>query len=275
MEIKNKNIAEMLELSYGKKVSAFDDTFVAKSLANRRSALGELSLDDYFNLLKENRSEAEILHDSLHIAYSEFFRNPLTFAYLEQLVLPLLIAKKKKKREKEIRIWSAACASGQESYSLAILLDEMNGNLTEKFNFRIFGTDNDENELSKARMGIFGINSINKVSLKRYHAYFIRNKDSYAVSPLLKSYLDFSYFDLLSDQRSCPTPSIYGNFDLVVCSNLLFYYKPESRKQILDKISNTMAHGAYLITGETEREILLKNNYQEVFENSAIFKKPT
>ena len=275
MEIKSNDIVELLKRSHGIDISMYDDSFVAKSLGNRRSINGNLSLSEYYLLLKTNWKEGFSFLDSLHIAYSEFFRNPLAFALLEQVILPLLWAKKKKEKGNELRIWSAACASGQESYSIAILLHEMKENSTEKINFRIFATDNNQVEVEKAQEGTFSTGSLKKVTLKRIQTYFVQHGETYAITDLLKKYIDFSCFDLLLDQRACPTPSIYGNFDLVLCSNLLFYYKPEFRERILEKIGNTLAPGAYLITGETEREILMKYNYQEVFENSAIFHKKT
>ena len=273
MEIKSSDIVELLKSSHGIDISVYDDSFIAKSIGNRRSVNGNMSLSDYYFLLKTNWNEGFLFLDSLHIAYSEFFRNPLTFALLEQVVLPLLWAKKKKEKGNELRIWSAACASGQESYSTAILLDEMKENSTEKINFRIFATDNNQVEIEKAQEGIFSSGSLKKVTLKRIQTYFVQHEETYAVTGLLKNYVDFSCFDLLLDQKACPTPSIYGNFDLVLCSNLLFYYKPEFRERILEKIDNTLAPGAYLVTGETEREILMKYNYHEVLENSAIFQK--
>ncbi len=273
MEQSFSEIIELLKKINGIDISCFDDSFIAQSIEKRFSANGMHSPDDYLVYLKNNGPEAGLLLDSMHISFSEFFRNPLTFAYLEQLVLPMLLAKKKKDKGKELRIWSAACASGQEAYSLAILLDEIRENFSEKMEYRIFATDNNLLELGKARKGSYSSFIVNKVTLKRLNTYFIRDNENYLLQPFLKKYVDFSFFDLLSDQRTCPEPSIYGDFDLVVCSNLLFYYKPEYRKRILEKIGQTMAPGAYLITGETEREILTKYNYQEVFENSAIFQK--
>ena len=267
------DIAELLKDSTGVDISCFDDSFLLKSIEKRLIVKAIPSLDDYFHYLKIHPKEAVSFLDSLNISFSEFFRNPLTFAYLEQLVLPILVAKKKKEKGNELRIWSAACASGQEAYSLAILLDEMRENLSEKLDFRIFATDNNNLELGKAWEGVYSSFVLNKVTLKRMNSYFVRDNENYLLAPSLKNYVDFSYFDLLSDQRTCPEPSIYGNFDLVMCSNLLFYYRPGCRKRILEKIGQTMAPGAYLVTGETERDILTKYNYQEVFENSAIFQK--
>jgi chemotaxis protein methyltransferase CheR len=273
MEIEIKDIVELINESQGTDISVFDKSFLVKSIESRRSLNGNMSLNEYYSLLSTNWCEVSLFIDSLRIAYSEFFRNPLTFSCIEQLILPALYAKKSKEKGKKIRIWSAACAAGQESYSLAILLDEMRENLEEDIDIRIFATDINEEELAKAEQGIFNSYHLNKVTQKRLQTYFVKNDETYKIAPSLKKYLDFSYFDLLSNQRTCPTPSIYGDFDIVMCCNLLFYYKPESRKRIIEKISNTVASGGYLITGETERDILVKNNYKEVFEASAIFRK--
>lgn len=266
------DIIELLMQSYGIDISAYDSSFLHKSLTDKSSGSADFSLPDYFNLIQRDRNEAVNFASSLHIGHSEFFRNPLTFSFLEQFVLPQIWSQKKKMKETGIRIWSAACASGQEPYSLAILLDEMAGTLNEKPPITIFATDNNESELERARLGIYDERALGKVSLRRVRNYFTRLGDQYKISPTLRQYVDFSHFDLLSASHACPAASIYGNFDLVFCSNLLFYYKPERRWAILDKIGKTMAPGAFLVTGETERGILKKHHFQEVFENSAIFK---
>jgi chemotaxis methyl-accepting protein methylase len=273
MEIKINDIIEHLRVCYGTDISSFDDSFIEKTIEIRKSTYGSLSLTDYYFLLKMNSEEVQSLINAFFISYSEFFRNTLTFAYLEQFVLPHLFAEKKRMREPELRIWSAACASGQEAYSLAILCHEMNESSSEKLDIRIFATDDCQTELEKASEGNFPASSLNKVTLRRIQSYFVQKEENYVISQDLKQYVDFSQFDLLSAEKACPTPSIFGNFDLVLCCNILFYYKPIYRKRILDKVGNTLASGGYLITGETEREILCKNSYHEVFENSAIYKK--
>jgi chemotaxis methyl-accepting protein methylase len=273
MEKKIGELVEFLSVSHGIDISGYDGTFVKKAIDRRLTFHDHIDLNKYLTLLTSNSKEVDELIDSLHISFSEFFRNPLTFACLEQNIVPLLLARKQKQKQMELRIWSAACASGQEAYSMAILLDEMNCNRIEKFNFRIFATDNNPDELRKAERGHFSAANLNKVTLQRFQTYFSGKDENFDISPRLLEYLDFSYFDLLDDQRSCPAPSIYGNFDIIFCSNLLFYYKPASRQRILEKIGNTLASGGFLVTGETERDILTKNNFREVFANSAIFQK--
>lgn len=266
-------IAAYLLASHGIDISGYDPSFVEKSIERRCSHYKDSTRADYLHLLTTNPEEVDLFADSLHNSYTEFFRNPLTFSCLEQLVLPVMMASKNKRKENSIRIWSAACASGPEAYSLAILLDELNENSSQKIKTAIFATDNNRGELGKAMEGIYPASAMNKVTLKRVNTYFTNEGEYYHISPRLKDTVDFSWFDLLSDSRSCPEPSIYGNFDLVVCSNLLFYYKPELRLKILNKLENTMVPGAYLVTSETEREYFLQNNYHELFGNSAIFQK--
>lgn len=203
--------------------------------------------------------------------YSEFFRNSLTFAVLERIVLPSLVLKKKNSGRKEIRIWSAACAGGQEAYSVAILLEELKNQGGENPACRIFATDISETRIEEAREGLFSSESLNNVGLKRLNSCFIRQGPRYIVRPELKKYIDFSVFDLLGDPI-CPSASIFGDFDIIFCCNLLIYYKPEPRKTILDKIAGTLAAGGYIVTDETEREILIGNGCREIVPHAGIFK---
>jgi len=273
MENKYKGIVEFLLTSHGIDISGFDATFVEKTIDRRRVLFKDDSLSDYFNFLVTSTEEVGQLIGSLHISYSEFFRNPLTFAYLEQLILPQLSGRKREGLPSGVRIWSAACASGQEAYSIAMLMDELNQNRGAEIKYQIFATDNNQDEITRAREGLFNIASINKVSLKRVQNYFTKQEDYYLFSSRLKKSVDFSVFDLLSARQTSPSPSIFGNFDLVFCCNVLFYYEPASRLKILEKVGNTMSPDAFLVTGETERDILLKNGFSEVFPHSAIFQK--
>ena len=268
MKEKNKHIINRLFQIRGIDVSKYDEVFLYKSLQKRIAKTVCDSEEAYFSFL--DNSEAEKLVDSLQISYSAFFRNPLTFAVLENIILPSLI---QKRRTKEIRIWSAACAAGQETYSLAVLLEELKSNDNSKTNYRIFATDKSEEQINKAKDGLYVVNALNNLSLKRVNQWFTKEGDIYTIKPDLKKNIDFSVFDLFDSQLSCPPNSIYGDFDIIMCANLLFYYKPEFRKTIIEKITDSLVLGGYLITGEAERDILLNNNYKELFSKSAIFMK--
>ena len=253
-------------------ISKYDETFLQKILHKRIKEENCDSEEVYFDLLEQNEHEVNRLTDSLHINYSEFFRNPLTFAVLQKIIFPIIMNNKANLKHKEIRIWSCACAGGQETYSLAMLLKEFNDSAGEKIYFRIFASDYCQAQINQAQKGHYFANVLNNVSLKQLHQCFTIKGDTYYVKPELKENIDFSVFDLFNDEFSSPQSSIFGDFDVVICANLLFYYKPEYQNKILDKASRCLANGGFLVTGETERKILMEHNFEEVYPQSAIFK---
>lgn len=254
-------------------ISNYDEAFISKSLQARMKETNCKNKDEYFDFVKGNCDEGTEFFNSLFISYSEFFRNPLTYAVLENIVIPQLRKKKEKLINKEIRIWSAACAGGQETYSLAMLMNESRRNENQSVNYRIFATDYCEKQIKTAQKGQYQISALDYLTVCRLNKWFTKNGSHYSIKEELKTNIDFSVFDLLNEGLSCPPNSIFGDFDLVVCANLLFYYKSEYRIRILDKASHCLAKGGFVITGETEREILLHHNFEEVYPYSCIFKK--
>lgn len=273
MEETNRKIVGILMSLHGIDIAKYDAYFLERSIQKRIKETQCASEAAYFNLLENNNKEGKVLLDSLNNSYTEFFRNPLTFAVLERIILPSIILKRVNAKQKEIRIWSAACAGGQEAYSLAMLLEEQINGGKNKLNYRIFVTDLKEPQVNAAQEGRYTAADLKNLNLKRVNQWFTRQGDTFTVKNELKKYIDFSVFDLFSDQLSCPPASIFGDFDLVICANILFYYKPEYQNKILKKIGDSLAHDGYLVTGETERDRLLKQNYIEVFPQSGIFQR--
>jgi len=265
---------ELILRLVGLDVSMYDDAFLNKSLQKRMSETQSDSAGAYSNLLEQSKVEVARLVDSLHISYSEFFRNSLTYSVLERIILPSLVQEKKTSKNKQIRIWSAACAAGQEAYSLAMLMEELKSSHDEKLNYRIFATDQCDVQVNLARQGIYSADALNNLNRRRVKQWFTKQGDSYLVKPELKEHIDYSVFDLFSEQLSTPPASIFGDFDLVVCANLLFYYKPQFQEIIIGKAGSCLADKAYLVVGETERDILRRHNFNEVFPQSGIFRKP-
>jgi chemotaxis protein methyltransferase CheR len=259
--------------SHGVDTSFYDEVFLQKTIGKRMNSTRTDSPDAYFEILQSVPGEAEEFLASLQNGFSEFFRQPFTFACLEKVVFPRLLCDDPSRRLKEIRIWSAACSAGQEVYSLAILLDEMASAFSQGVNFRIFASDRNEEELQLARKGVYPASSLGNVTLKRIETCFTLKEGKYSLSPRIKKNVEFSVFDLLTDPRSCPAASIYGNFHLVFCCNLLFYYKEEFRKYIIGKAGNCLAPGGYLVTGESERDLVAGSGYREVIPHSGIFMK--
>lgn len=270
------DVFRMAGYEQGFDFSCYDDSFLQKSVEKRLSATGISTASAYCTYLATNIIEQKIFFNSLSISYSEFFRNSLTFPLLEQHIFPGLIALKQKNGQSEIRIWSAGCAAGQEAYSAAILLDEMTAERVDRVSFRIFATDRCDSELEAAQKGVYDSAAVRNVRLKHLRKYFTEHGDSYELAENLKARVNFSLFDLLDESATSPPASIYGDFDLVFCSNLLFYYHPDAQKNVLDKVYRSLSPEGYLVTGEAERAIVEKHGgFTSFARPSAIFRKST
>ena len=264
-------IIDVMRTVHDLDISMFDTSFLVKSM-EKMSVAAKVTLPGEFKgLLTTDRKTATAFLESLTISYSEFFRNPMTFALLEQLILPALI--EEKQANSEIRIWSAACAAGQEPYSVAMLLDDLIRRKEKKSRFRIFGTDVSEIELERAKKGVYSESDIQNLGTGMLMKYFTRKGTSYIISGSIREHVDYSFHDLLDPDYISPASSIFGDFDLVCCSNLLFYYNPEVRQQILNRLYLSLRPGGYHVTGDAERDIVRKHKFIPVVAPSAVFRK--
>ncbi len=268
-----KPIHQLVLQTQGVDISKYEDVFLEKSVQKRIVETFCDSELSYYTYLEQSHVESELFLKSLQINYTEFFRNTLTFSVLEKIILPSIVMKKNNSNTKEIRVWSAACASGQETYSLAMLLKEFSIAVGGKINFRIFATDQSVSQIQEAELGQYSESALDCLNMKRVKQWFTKQGNIYMVKPELKMNIDFSVFDLLNEEFSSPPTSIFGDFDLVVCSNLLFYYKPEYQRKIIHKATKSLSSKGYLITGETERDILVQSGFQEVYPQTGIFKQ--
>jgi chemotaxis protein methyltransferase CheR len=267
-------ITEVMDRIHGRDISAYDASFLVKSIDRRLAATGSPSSADYCRSLSENSIEAKALFDSLIISFSEFFRSPLSFALLEQILLPALIEEKNRTGEPEIRIWSAGCAAGQEAYSIAMLMDELTALNKKSVAYRIFATDASEPDLLLAKQGFFSSSAVQNIRLKHIRKYFTQVGETCSVNAALRDRIDFSVHNLLDAHSSCPPTSIYGEFDLIMCSNLLFYYRPAVRQFILNRFHRCLSSKGYLVTGEAEREIVSKTEgFRAAMTPAAVFQK--
>jgi len=255
-------------------LSVFDPSFLAKIVQTQMNFSNCEHIDDYLKYIQQIPQELNILQDQLSNSHSEFFRNPLTFSLLEQIIFPGLVRGLKNSKSHEIRIWSAGCAAGQEPYSLAIILNQLKEASPESFNFRIFATDQLKSQLEMAEKGIYEFNSVKNIRLELAEKYFSKLENSFILNAKLKELVDFSEYDLLNEDTKVPASSIYGDFDLVLCCNVLFYYSNSVQKEILAKFQKSLKPGGIMVTGEAEFSILnSQNGFKQYIPNSSIFIK--
>lgn len=254
-------------------VSMFDESFVSKSIQKRVLASNCHSLESYMDILNTSETEENKLLKSMQVSYSEFFRNSLTFAVLEKITLPELIQWSIKNNRSQLRIWSVACASGQEAYSLAMLLEEHLENETQKIQYQIFATDQSESAIEQSKLGLFANAEVQNLSQWRLNRWFIQENEDYRIKDVLRNNIHFSVFDMLSSNVPFPPESIYGAFNLIFCANILFYYKPEFQDVIVKNATKALVNNGFIVTGEVERPILKRNAFKEVYPFAAIFKR--
>ena len=202
--------------------------------------------NDFVDALKKDTKLFEEFVNYLTINVSEFYRNPEQWAYLEQKVLPDLI----NKFGHGIKIWSAACSTGDEPYSLVMLLSKF----LPLNQIKIYATDIDEQVLAKAKTGLYKKQSLNSLPEEFKKKYFKEiTEGTFQISEDIKKCVEFKKSNLLKD------PYISG-CHLIVCRNVLIYFTEEAKQDIYRKFNDSLVQGGILFVGSTEQI----TNYKEL-----------
>lgn len=209
---------------------------------------------EYLRLLKKDSEEYEYLIKALTINVSEFFRNPETFEVIEKEVIPFLIKSRSDSIIKSIRIWSAGCATGEEVYSLAILLHRVLGRDFDKYRISIIGTDIDTLSLEKALKGVYRENVLKNVDMSTKENYFVKRSETYQVSDQLKNMIRFKRHDMISE--SCT-----DRFDLIICRNVMIYFKKEVQEQLQLNFHKALNRGGFFVIGKAETLLGTASNH--------------
>lgn len=255
----------------GKDVLKYDDAFLLQAVAGRLASAGKDDIEEYLTMLQTDSIEKEILKASLNVSYTEFFRNPVTYAYLETVILPHLVLSKINKNRKLLRIWSAGCSTGQEAYSIAFILEDLKSLMMKPFSFMIFGTDINPENILKASEGSYPQQDLDNVPMKHVLRYFSEKGSKYIIQKRIKDTIRFAVFDLLDAPTASPPEAVFGDFDLIICGNMLLYYNEDMRNIMIAKLSKGLNSSGYLACGESEREIILGHGFREVYPHSSIF----
>ena len=195
-----EQVIRVMREGHGLDVSRYDAAYLAKAFAKQMTDGSAANVAAYLQRLAADRAEAEVFLHSLNIGYSEFFRDPLAFAVLEQVVLPSLVKAKEAAGCGEIRVWSAGCAAGQEAWSVAMLLDKLGAARGGGAPYRVIATDVAEAALGLARQGRYEAGMLGNVRARQLRECFSPAGDTYRVLERLRERVDFSAYDLLDDQ---------------------------------------------------------------------------
>lgn len=209
------------------------------------------SLEDYECLLQyhsqTSESEWQKLASLITLGESYFFRDRGQFALLREQILPELISARQPQRT--LNIWSAGCSTGEEPYSLAILLDELLPNQKD-WQIRILGTDINGGAIDKARQGIYGARSFRLCSAELQGSYFTARQDTWKIKERIRNLVEFHYGNLL--ELSGDLRAELHNVDLIMCRNVFIYFNKRAIIQGLANFTRLLREGGYLLTGHGE-----------------------
>jgi chemotaxis protein methyltransferase CheR len=229
----------------GFRLEGYKDKCVKRRITLRIRSTQCHSVEEYLFLLQQNKHEVENLCRVLTIHVSHFFRNPPTFKKLEEVILPDLFSRVAALKRDSITIWSVGCASGEEPYSLALILKDRFSDYLSLLRVEIIGTDLDERVLAKARNGIYGTERLVEVPAGMLDRYFHKSGDCYRLDEKIRDMVTFCRADLFSD----PT---YRECDIILCRNVLIYFERPQQEAILTAFANVLSDNGLLVLGKSE-----------------------
>jgi len=247
-----KEILQVLHREKGFDFTGYDLSLIKKNIINRFLPTNTSTNKEYLKYLLEVPEEIDNFINELTINVSHFFRDPLTFEFISEIIIPETFTRILQEKMNSIRIWSAGCSGGEESYSMAILIDKYLKRENRAMKADIFSTDIDSKILAAAKKGIFGADKMMEVKYDILNTYFKNKNGMFMVDPGLKKMIRFSFYNLVDKKTFTPPESVFGYFDIVLCRNVLIYYTPEYQELIFNKLYRSLKPGAYLILGEVE-----------------------
>jgi len=236
-------ICELLQARRAFDIGSYKDRCVKRRMAGRVRARSCRDAYSYLELLRRDEDELDTLLSTLTIHVSHFFRNPSTYRVLEATVLPELLAKARQRPDKTLRLWSAGCSSGEEPYSLALLLQEL---AATDVRVEITATDVSPSILALAESGEYDVQRLGEIPDQVREAYFVRQEGTrFRLRDDIRRQVRFLRQNLL-------VAAPYAEADLVLCRNVMIYFSREEQAQILRRFAAVLQPDGYLVLGRAE-----------------------
>ena len=240
-----KKLMVLLRVQTGHDFSQYKLNTVLRRIERRMAVQLISNLDDYVKFMQRNSDEADALFNDLLIGVTNFFRDPEAFRALEQQVIPKLFADKP--RGSTIRIWTAGCSTGEEAYSIAILLQEQLEALKQSYKWQVFASDIDSRAIAAARTGVYPASIVTDISPERLARFFTLEPDgsSYRISKTIRDGMIFSEHNVIKDPP-------FSKLDLLSCRNLLIYMSGELQKKLFLLFHYALNVGGFMFLGTSE-----------------------
>jgi two-component system CheB/CheR fusion protein len=238
-----RDVLTLLRLRTGQDFSNYKPPTVQRRVARRMNLLGVPTLAEYARAVRDQPGEAAALMAELLISVTNFFRDPEVFATLQHRVLPRILDGKR--NDDQLRVWVAGCATGEEAYSIAMVLAEAVGTSADAPSIQVFATDLDQRAISVAREGFYPDADLADVSEARIQRFFEKEATGYRVRRDLREMILFAHHNLIKDPP-------FSHLDLISCRNLLIYLNRSIQDRIIETFHFALRPGGHLLLGASE-----------------------
>jgi two-component system CheB/CheR fusion protein len=238
-----EEVIELLRGPDGHDFRQYKPTTMRRRIHRRMGLLNVPALTGYIELLRQNPGEVRELIKDLLITVTDFFRDPEAWRELDSQVIHRMI--KNRENDNSLRVWVPACATGEEAYSVAMLLGDAARATGRTLDIKVFATDAQEDNLRRARDGIYPEAALSQLPSDKLRQYFDKRDGNYQVKKSLRDLVVFAAQDLLADPP-------FSRLDLVSCRNLLIYLEPDTQQRLIALFHFTLREGGYLFLGSAE-----------------------
>lgn len=243
-----------------------------KRLARRMSLLNFSTYLDYYQFLKYNRKKDQEMLDIMDILTTNetyFFREMHQLKAFSEEVIPELINVKKTAGRRDLRIWSAGCSTGEEPYTIAMLLNEIPA--LHDWKIEIIGTDISQRVLQQARLAVYGNYSFRSTDEYFKKKYFTEHEGGFRIKDAMREMVTISHLNLLDGNRM----TMLGQMDLIFCRNVIIYFDSAAKKKVVEAFYSSLYSGGFLLLGHSESLMNITTLYKlRHFKNDMIYQKP-
>ncbi|MBM6619864.1 CheR family methyltransferase [Bacillus suaedaesalsae] len=237
-------------------LSLYKEAQMKRRLTSLYEKKGYKDFEEYYQHMTSNQMLFDEFLDRMTINVSEFYRNGKRWEVLQEKIIPKLLGQNKK-----LKVWSAACSTGEEPYTIAMVLS----NFMPLSSISIHASDLDENAIARAKNGTYPERSLQEVPAEMKNKYFTKDGMFYKVDDAIKKTVTFKQENLLAD-------SFEQNYDLIVCRNVLIYFTEEAKDTLYKKFSDALRPGGILFVGSTE-QIFNPSSYNFETEDTFFYRK--
>ena len=247
---------------------------LANRCQRRMKVLGSGSFADYLDQLNSRTSrdaEMRSLLNEITIGETCFFRNQPQIDAVTKVILPKLVTQKSKLAYKKIRMWSAGCSTGEEPYTLALLMSEQIAQKLRGWTFEIVATDLNDNSLVKCREGLYTDYSLRNTSAQLRDKFFTQQGDLFRVRDEIRAHIKFDRLNLQDQSKIL----FMKGFDIIFCCNVLIYFDTASKKRTVDHFHSGLLPGGHFFLGHSESLYGINEQFRLVhFPNATAYWKP-